>query len=69
MDLNATEKPKAVRAAMTAFMDQDWKDLVQDKLEKATTVAEMNKIMATEMNVIWPNTKDRSYTFSQNKNS
>ena len=48
---------------MTAFMDQKWKDLVQEKLEKATTVAEMNKIMAEEMDVIWPKYKRRKLYF------
>ena len=39
---------------MTSFMDQKWKDLVQDKLDKATTVKQMDEIMEEEMDVIWP---------------
>ena len=61
-DSNATQKAMAVRAAMMSFMDQKWKDLVQEKLDKATTVKEMNKIMADEMDVIWPKYKKKPET-------
>ena len=62
-DSNATHKSMAVRAAMTPFMDHKWKDLVQDKLDKATTVKEMDKIMADEIDVIWPNYKKTEIIF------
>ena len=39
---------------MTSYMDQKWKDVFQKKLDNATTVKEMDKIMQEAMDVIWP---------------
>ena len=48
---------------MTSYMDQKWKDLVQMKLDKATSVKQMDEIMAAEMDVIWPKYRKRKLLF------
>ena len=41
---NSLYKPEALRTCMMGFMNQDWRDIVQDKLKAMKTVAEMDKI-------------------------
>ena len=48
-DPNAKHKPMAVRTSMTGFIDQDWRDMVQDKLKAVKTVVEVD-----EINTLWP---------------
>ena len=67
-DSNAIRKPQCVKAAMTSYMDQKWKDLVQVRLDKATSVKQMDEVMAVEMDVIWPKyKKNESYYSNQSK--
>ena len=62
-DSNAIRKPQCVRAAMTSYMDEKWKDLVKVRLDKATSVKQMDEVMAAEMDVIWPKYKKTKAAF------
>ena len=62
-DTNAKKKLQCVRPAMTSYMDQKWKDIVQKKLDNATTVKQMDKIMSEAMDVIWPKYRKRKLLF------
>ena len=66
-DTNATKKLQCVRPAMTSYMDQKWKDVVQRKLDKATSVKQLDNIMSEAMAVIWQNTENENSCSNLNK--
>ena len=63
-------RPKAVRAFLTVFMDQEWKDFVQDMSKAAKTVDEMDEIITHEIQKLWQKyLKEENFIFRQNKKS